>query len=209
MKKAVWGAGIRVAAVDRPDTRVRCRVDPSRTQGTASSYLIIKESSAASGADPGKFGSTLFSDVITIIKDGETFRRSSPINGAREFRTRAQRSRGADVAEFAGAEQLDHVDRYHVQYIRADGRNTPGVDVPYPFDGAITVTVIGRRRPTRFEIVRHACEAGSALSGARRDSRHHHRRSRRVTFYGHDQTGRAVSATAKIGIEFGNFADPK
>jgi hypothetical protein len=29
-----------------------------------------------------------------------------------------------------------------------------------------------------------------------------------VTFYGRDQTGREVSVTANILIDFGNFADP-
>jgi hypothetical protein len=29
----------------------------------------------------------------------------------------------------------------------------------------------------------------------------------KVTFYGHDQTGREVSATASISVDFGNFAD--
>ncbi|MEE9264289.1 MAG: hypothetical protein V3V11_07525, partial [Vicinamibacteria bacterium] len=30
---------------------------------------------------------------------------------------------------------------YRVTFIRADGRNTPGVDVPFPFDGAANFTV--------------------------------------------------------------------
>src|SRR5579862_4953510 len=30
---------------------------------------------------------------------------------------------------------------YHVAYVRADGHNVPGVDVPYAFDGAATITV--------------------------------------------------------------------
>jgi hypothetical protein len=30
-----------------------------------------------------------------------------------------------------------------------------------------------------------------------------------ITFYGHDQTGREVSATGRLGVNFGNFADPK
>ena len=39
------------------------------------------------------------------------------------------------------------VNRYRVTYRRSDGRNTPGVDVPYAFDGAVTFTVEpGRRR---------------------------------------------------------------
>src|SRR5262245_25287084 len=33
------------------------------------------------------------------------------------------------------------ITRYHVDYMRADGRNTPGVDVPYGFDSAVTGTV--------------------------------------------------------------------
>ena len=28
--------------------------------------------------------------------------------------------------------------RYHVDYRRTDGRNTPGVDVPYSFDGGLS-----------------------------------------------------------------------
>ena len=31
----------------------------------------------------------------------------------------------------------------------------------------------------------------------------------RVTFYGHDQTGREVSATGNIDVTFANFGDPK
>ena len=30
-----------------------------------------------------------------------------------------------------------------------------------------------------------------------------------VTFYGHDQTGRAVSVMGKISVHFANFADPE
>src|SRR5262245_30341838 len=30
------------------------------------------------------------------------------------------------------------INRYRVEYVRADGRNVPGVDVPYSFDGAAT-----------------------------------------------------------------------
>ncbi|MCK7469888.1 MAG: hypothetical protein MZU95_03085 [Desulfomicrobium escambiense] len=33
------------------------------------------------------------------------------------------------------------VTRYHVAFKRSDGRNTPGVDVPYAFDGAATGTI--------------------------------------------------------------------
>jgi hypothetical protein len=29
-----------------------------------------------------------------------------------------------------------------------------------------------------------------------------------ITFYGHDQTGRDVSVTGRINVNFANFADP-
>ena len=31
--------------------------------------------------------------------------------------------------------------QYHVRFIRSDGRNVQGVDVPYAFDGGMTLTV--------------------------------------------------------------------
>ena len=35
--------------------------------------------------------------------------------------------------------------RYHVDFRRTDGRNTPGVDVPFGFDGGLGVTIRTRR----------------------------------------------------------------
>lgn len=97
------------------------------------------------------------------------------------------------------------VDRYRVRYIRSDGRNTPGVDVPYPFDGAFTVTVSGDVAGG-FEIVRlqaklEAPLAALAGSGVVIST------IAEVTFYGHDQTGRDVSTVGRIGVDFANFAD--
>src|SRR5688572_19163590 len=44
------------------------------------------------------------------------------------------------------------ITRFHVAYTRADGRNTPGVDVPFPFDGFLTGTVrIGSQLALGFE----------------------------------------------------------
>ncbi len=43
--------------------------------------------------------------------------------------------------------------RYRVTYKRADGRNTPGVDVPYGFDGAVTRTItVGATADVSFSI---------------------------------------------------------
>jgi len=56
------------------------------------------------------------------------------------------------------------VNRYHVAYKRADGRNTEGVDVPYAFDGAATATVgVVTSQKINFELVRHVAKAESPL----------------------------------------------
>ena len=99
------------------------------------------------------------------------------------------------------------ITRYHVTYRRADGRNTPGVDVPYGFDGAATVTVTpsGGGKIT-FEIVRHAAKEESPLVQLI-ISRTIITTIAEVTFYGTDLAGNEISATGSITIDFGNFGD--
>jgi hypothetical protein len=97
------------------------------------------------------------------------------------------------------------ITRYRVDYVRADGRNTPGVDVPYGFDGAVTATV----PPTAsfgFQLVRVVAKEESPLVQLK-NSASVITVLARVTFYGHDQAGNEVSATGSIQIDFGNFAD--
>jgi hypothetical protein len=101
------------------------------------------------------------------------------------------------------------ISRYHVAYRRTDGHNTPGVDVPFPFDSAVTLTVpADGTATTGFQIVRHAAkqEAPLAALGANPDIIS---TIAEVTFYGRDQVGNDVTATGTIGIDFGNFADPE
>jgi hypothetical protein len=46
--------------------------------------------------------------------------------------------------------------RYHVEFRRTDGRNTPGVDVPFGFDGGLGVTIgPGTIAQVAIELVRH------------------------------------------------------
>jgi hypothetical protein len=99
------------------------------------------------------------------------------------------------------------INRYHVDYVRADGRNTPGVDVPYGFDGAVTVTVSGTNpSPVGFELVRVVAKEESPLVQLK-NSASFITVLANVTFYGHDQAGNEVSVTGSIQIDFGNFGD--
>lgn len=96
------------------------------------------------------------------------------------------------------------ITRYHVDYVRADGRNTPGVDVPYGFDGALTVTVSTSPLPFGFELVRVVAKKEAPLAQLR-SSTSFMTVLARVTFYGHDQAGNEVTATGSIQIDFGNY----
>jgi hypothetical protein len=98
------------------------------------------------------------------------------------------------------------VNRYRVRYIRTDGRNTEGVDVPYAFDGAITGTV-SDSSTFGFTLVRiqaklEAPLAALAVNGNTIST------IAEVTFYGRDQTGRETSVTGQIGVNFANWGDP-
>src|SRR5688572_16956111 len=91
-------------------------------QGTGASFLIIDRLQAASGAEPDDLGGTLHSDVITIVDGQPTI-----FNDIAEVTFSLGQK---DPARGTTPTQNIHitVDRYNVRYIRADGRNTPGVD---------------------------------------------------------------------------------
>jgi hypothetical protein len=97
--------------------------------------------------------------------------------------------------------------RYRVEYRRADGRNVQGVDVPYSFDSALTLTVGDAAESTVFQIVRHSAKEEAPLK-ALSFNRDIISTIATVTFFGRDQAGNDVSTTATMGIDFGDFADP-
>ena len=98
--------------------------------------------------------------------------------------------------------------RYHVEFRRADGHNTPGVDIPYAFDGAVTFTVAGDAVTAVVEVVRHVAKAEAPLAALAADGRNVITTIATVTFYGKDQAGNNVKVSADIQVNFGNFADP-
>jgi len=107
--------------------------------------------------------------------------------------------------------------RYHVEYRRTDGRNTPGVDVPYGFNGGLSVTITpGQTAEATFEIVRHQAKLepplknmdGFNAAGARSISGAGFLSTiAEITLYGRDQNGNEVSVAARLDVHFGDFAD--
>jgi hypothetical protein len=171
-------------------------------EGTGSSFLIVDSLVAAAGAEPEKFGGTLFSDVFTVKDDvGGVYADLGKVTFSLAMKD-ATTAAGPTTANFIT------VDRYHVNFIRADGRNNPGTDVPYGFDGAFTATVGDKGGSGVFTIVRHIAKEEAPLMALRVNGVIISTLAE-VTFYGHDQTGREATASARISIDFGNFADPK
>lgn len=202
MTKAVWGAVIRLAgATALVLTSASCG-DLTR-EGTSSSYLVITALEATSGADPSTFSGTLSSDVITVVDDVLTVFGDL---GRVQFAL-GLKDPGPSTSPAAPTQNnFITVDRYRVKYIRSDGRNTEGVDVPYTFDGAFTATVAGSTTVS-FTLVRVQAKDEAPLRALGINGLVISTIAE-VTFYGHDQTGRAVSVTGHIGIHFANFGDP-
>jgi len=172
-------------------------------QGTGSSYLIINALEAAPGAEPEEFGGTLRSDVLTVVDDVP-----SVFNDvARVTFQLAMKDAGPPGSPTSPtSNNYITIDRYRVEFIRSDGRNTQGVDVPYTFDSAFTVTVADTAE-AGFTLVRHQAKYEAPLA-VLTNSPLIISTIARITFFGRDQTGREVIATAQIGVSFGDFADP-
>ena len=58
--------------------------------------------------------------------------------------------------------------------------NTPGVDVPYPFDSALTFTIPpGATAQATFELIRHITKQQAPISALRDQHGGHYRNGRR------------------------------
>jgi hypothetical protein len=102
------------------------------------------------------------------------------------------------------------VTRYTVSYARADGKNIPGIDVPFGFEGSVTIRVQpGALTPLSFIVVRETAKQEPPLlnilqAGTRAEAL---AVTARVDFYGHDGSNKMVKATGYLPIYFANYAN--
>lgn len=171
-------------------------------EGRSPAYLIVSQLEAASGADDEKFSNLLASDVVT---NGTVFEDAGRVTFSLGLKNVGSEGQPASPT----TNNFITVNRYHVEFRRSDGRNVPGVDVPYAFDGAGTVTVGDSGATMIFALVRAQAKVesplkslagagGAALISTIAD----------VTFYGRDQTGNDVQAIASISVNFADWGDP-
>jgi hypothetical protein len=189
-------------------------------QGRAPVLVVIDSLEAASGANPGNLGGFLLSDVQTLVDqtvNGETVRVPVIFNDVAQATLRLimkdQGTGGAGTSPTVlNAVTLS---RYRIKFMRADGRNAPGVDVPFPVDGAVTATLNGTATTVvPFEMVRHQAKLEQPLrslvtANGNFGGRIFISTIAEVTFYGADQAGNDVQATGTISVSFGDYADPE
>jgi len=184
--------------------------------GGSAVYLVIDQLTAVrggAGVSGGTGAGTLTSDVITNITSPAPCSQASPCptifgdGGQVMLRLSLKNvtTAGTPLAPTSNSDVT--ITRYHVTYRRADGRNTPGVDVPYAFDGAATGTVaVGGTLGLSFVLVRNTAKEEAPLVQLV-TSPTILTTIADVTFYGTDQVGNAVNVTGSIQIDFGNFGD--
>ncbi len=172
-----------------------------QTTGQSPSFLIVDTMRASSGATPTLFSGFLESDVVTnggVFEDG----------GQVAFRLAMKDPGTADSPTTPSSINFITVNRYRVTYVRADGRNTPGVDVPYPFDGGLTVTVGASGATGTLVLVRAQAKLEAPLRALVSGGAGVISTIAQITFFGTDQAGREVSVTSNISVNFANWADP-
>ena len=129
-------------------------------EGRSPAYLIVEQLEAASGADQEDFSHELSSDVATNGTRFEDLGRATFSLALKNIGSPGQ-STAPTVNNFIT------VTRYHVEFRRTDGRNTPGVDVPFAFDGAGTITVGDSATTLGFVLVRAQSKFEPPLSRPR------------------------------------------
>jgi hypothetical protein len=203
-RRVVWGAWIALGVLLSAVLFASCTSQVREGQST--SYLIIDLLEGASGAEPDEMGSFVLSDVRTIVDGVPTF-----FNDPGQVTMRlGLKDPGPSTSPIAPTpNNFITVNRFRVVYTRTDGRNTAGVDVPFPIEGAVTFTVGAGNVQSGFELVRNQAKQEPplrALIGL--GSAQLITTIAEVTFYGHDQAGRQVSVTGRISVTFADFGDP-
>ncbi len=182
-------------------------------QSRAPVFLVIDSLSAAPGSDPSLFSDVLSSDVITNVTTPAPCspqtpcptRFSDPGQVMLRLSLKDIGPPGATLTPTTNNEVT--IDRFHVAYRRADGRNTPGVDVPYAFDGAATGTVPATGTLTLgFQMVRSQAKEEAPLVQLAVNNLVISTIAD-VTFYGRDQVGNDISVTGSMEVDFANFGD--
>ena len=176
-------------------------------EGSSPAYLVID---SLTGSRGGASSTTptpyLESDVVTVVNKIPTV-----FEDAGTVTLHLAMKNPGDTASPTEPSSLNlvTVSRYHVEYVRTDGRNTPGVDVPYAFDGALTGTITKASSSLSFILVRVQAKMEAPLQALKGGGGAVAIMTlANVTFYGKDQAGNEVTVTGQLTINFADWGDP-
>jgi hypothetical protein len=189
-----------------------CGSEMLRT-GRSPAMLVIEQMSASAG-NSDDFATPLLSDVQVLVDTqvgGVTVEVPTTFNDLGRATMRVMMKAQPTLLNPVSPTEINAItiNRYRVTYRRSDGRNTPGVDVPFGFDGATGVTIQpGSSGEVIFDLVRHSSKlepplrnliAGGGLIFINTIAE--------ITFFGRDQNGNEVTATGMVDVIFGDFGD--
>lgn len=191
-----------------------CAGDVAKS-GKSPTYLVIDVLEGVSGVPGIGAGTQLNSDVLTIVEvtiGGAVTRVPTIFNDLGRVTLSAQLKNPGVSALPTEATPVNSVtiSRYRVVFKRTDGRNEPGRDVPYGFDGGVTGTVlVGSRTTLNFDLVRHTNKEEPPLRNmVNLGGQVQINTIAEITFYGRDQGGNDVTVTGMITVNFADFGDP-
>ena len=177
--------------------------NPVENETESASLLIVESLTGLSMA--GIEGFFLQSDVL--IQDAATGVTSVRADSA----AASLRAATLDPNPLLGESPYNDIQltRYVVRYVRADGQNREGVDVPYTFEGSLSALIrIGVSTTVSFVIVREVAKQEppllnlwTAYPGEVLNV------TAKVDFYGRDLANKAVKATGMLPITFANYGN--
>ncbi len=128
-----------------------------------------------------------------------------------DIATATLRAETLDPDPLLGTSQYNDIiiNRYTVSYSRVDGKNTPGVDVPLPFEGSLSAIIrVGNTTSFSFVVVREVAKLEPPLvSLANGRAEGVLQVTATIEFYGQDLASRKVKATGYLTIYFANYVD--
>jgi hypothetical protein len=175
-----------------------CSADYVTTNQADVLLEIVKiEAAAGKKGGGGTKGAVLHSDVVTkdgifndtasvtftVLTKNPLFTPTNPVN---------------DV----------QLQRYEIRYLRSDGRNVEGVDVPYRITGPLSLRIpAGGDGEESFDVVRHQAKEEPPLRNLASGGAIVLTTIAEMTFHGQTTSGKVVTATGRLQITFANFGD--
>jgi hypothetical protein len=188
-RKAVWGNRVRLLAAMAAAVSLTSCSEMTR-EGQASSYLVLTSLTGGSQNDT-TVESDVVSDTGSIFTD----------NGTAQLTLQMK-----DVLNNPTPNNSITLTQYRVEYVRSDGHNVQGVDVPFAFTSGVSATISGAAG-VGFTLVRIQAKEEAPLKALRNGGGANAISVvARITFYGHDQTGREVSVSGNLDVTFADWA---